>query len=70
MITVEQLRNDRPEVMTVDLARTIHALVATARRALEADRAEHSLCENTRITLELAEDLAGLLLEGCEVNES
>ena len=69
MISLEQLRNEKPKDITVELAYTVTALIGTARRALDANEKDTNRDGDARVTLELAEQLANSLIDGCEMEK-
>ncbi|WP_417272740.1 hypothetical protein [Celeribacter halophilus] len=69
MITIEQLRNEKPKDITVELAYTVTALIGTARRALDTHERDTNRDGDARVTLELAEQLASSLIDGCEMEK-
>ncbi|MGJ8530445.1 hypothetical protein [Maritalea sp.] len=73
MITVQDLQTKKPEEMTDNLVFAVSALIKTARLALENDNAKMSpnspdACA-VSVTLSIAETLADVLGEGCEILE-
>ncbi|MCE6951692.1 hypothetical protein LAZ29_12215 [Cereibacter sphaeroides] len=66
MITLEQLRTGDPRDMTVGLSYMAEALIRTARHALENDGTADDARACAANTLEVAELLMELLMDGCE----
>lgn len=66
MITLNELRTSAPEDTADKLAYVVHALIRTARFALENDTSGQDAGWAARVTLALAEELMMPLGEGCE----
>lgn len=66
MITLAELRTASPEAMADNLAYVVHALIRSARLALENDSSGQDATWSACVTLELAEELMLPLGDGCE----
>lgn len=66
MITLAELRTASPEAMADNLAYVVHALMRSARLALENDSSGQDATWSACVTLELAEELMLALGDGCE----
>lgn len=69
MITLHELRTANVSDMADQLAYTVHALIRTARLALENDTSGQDARWSVASVLELAEELMLPLGDGCEALE-
>mgnify|MGYP005990829965 CR=1 FL=1 len=69
MITVQDLKTKTPDEMTDNLAFAVTALIKTTRLALENDSPHSPDAYAVSVTLGIAESLAEVLGEGCEILE-
>lgn len=65
MLTLDELREGKPEELAVPLAQAVAGIIGTVRRALEAVPQDASRDQDACAALAVAEVLAGLLVDGC-----